>query len=204
MLRLAVLATVVLARVLFRSRAGLLAENLALRQQLVIFKHKWTRPRLAPADRLCWVFLRGAWRNWANVLIVVEPDTVVRWHRQGFTWFWRWISRPKRVGRPRISFKLPGHVLLFELRASPCSRSAELAAPFIPGECGIEASTPDPEPERQATRSTLLARVLWTRQGRECCSWRCEKAGSSFGFTYARWSNVVLQASPPSRGTTEI
>ncbi|MCX6928097.1 MAG: integrase core domain-containing protein [Verrucomicrobia bacterium] len=49
-----------------------------------------------------WVFLRSVWRNWVNALIVVEPDTVVQWQRQGFKWFWRWISKAKRVGRPRI------------------------------------------------------------------------------------------------------
>jgi hypothetical protein len=53
-----------------------------------------------------WVFLRSVWRNWVNALIVVEPDTVVQWHRQGFNWFWRWISAAKRVGRPRIPREL--------------------------------------------------------------------------------------------------
>ena len=89
---------VALGWLLFRSRLELMMENLALRQQLAIFKCKRTRPRLAPADRLFWVFLRGAWRNWANALIIVEPATVVHWHRQGFRLFWRWISRPRRAG----------------------------------------------------------------------------------------------------------
>ena len=79
-----------------------MVENLVLRQQLAIFKQKQPRPRIALKDRLFWVLLRGAWPNWANVLIVVEPDTVVGWQRQRFRLFWRWISRPKRVGRPRI------------------------------------------------------------------------------------------------------
>jgi putative transposase len=52
------------------------------------------------------VFLRQAWRNWANALIVVEPDTVVGWQRKGFWLFWRLISRAKRVGRPRIPREL--------------------------------------------------------------------------------------------------
>jgi len=102
MMRIALTLTVGCARVLFRSRLELMVENLALRQQLAVFKQKHPRPRLGPTDRLFWVFLRRAWRNWANALIVVKPDTVVSWQRQGFQLFWRLISRAKRVGRPRI------------------------------------------------------------------------------------------------------
>ena len=79
-----------------------MAENLALRQQLAVFKQKRSRPRLRPADRMLWVFLRQVWRDWANALILVKPETVVGWQRQGFKLFWRWISRAKKVGRPRI------------------------------------------------------------------------------------------------------
>ena len=102
MIRFALRLTVAFARVLFRSRLELMVENLALRQQLAVFKQKRSWPRLRPADRMFWVFLRQVWRNWANALIVVKPDTVVSWQRQGFRLFWRWISRAKRVGRPRI------------------------------------------------------------------------------------------------------
>ena len=77
-------------------------ENLALRQQLAIFKQKRPRPRIAPGDRFFWVLLRRVWRNWANALIVVKPETVVGWQRQAFKLFWRWISRAKKAGRPRI------------------------------------------------------------------------------------------------------
>ena len=101
-IRLVLRLTVALARVLFRSRLELMVENLALRQQLAVFKQKRSRPRLRPAERMFWVFLRQVWRNWANALIVVKPETVVGWQRQGFKLFWRWISRAKKVGRPRI------------------------------------------------------------------------------------------------------
>jgi transposase InsO family protein len=103
MVRFALTVTVAFARVLFRSRLELMVENLALRQQLAVFKQKGSRPRLGPADRMFWVLLRAAWRNWAKALIVVGPDTVVGWQRKGFRLFWRLISRAKRVGRPRIS-----------------------------------------------------------------------------------------------------
>ena len=102
MIRLALTLTVALARLLFRSRLELVVENLALRQQLAVFKQQRSRPRLGPSDRAFWVCLRQVWRDWANALILVQPDTVVGWQRQGFKLFWRWISKAKRVGRPRI------------------------------------------------------------------------------------------------------
>jgi transposase InsO family protein len=102
MIRLALTVTVAFARVLFRSRLELMVENVALRQQLAVFKQKRSRPALRPADRAFWVLLRQVWRDWANALILVQPDTVVDWQRQGFRLFWRWISSSKRAGRPRI------------------------------------------------------------------------------------------------------
>ncbi len=89
------------ARALFRSRPGLAIENGALRQQLALFKEKRPRPRLRGADRAFWVLLRRFWPGWANALIIVKPETVVRWHRAGFKSYWRRKSR--RVGRPRIA-----------------------------------------------------------------------------------------------------
>jgi len=86
---------------LLRSRAALALENLALRQQLVVLRRSVKRPRLRPRDRVFWVLLKRYWGGWRSHLILVKPDTVVRWHRQGFKLFWRWKSR--NGGRPRIS-----------------------------------------------------------------------------------------------------
>jgi hypothetical protein len=69
---------------LFRSRRVLVIENLALRQQLAVFKRQHSRPRLAAVDKFFWVFLRRFWCSWKQALIVVSPDSVVRWHRAGF------------------------------------------------------------------------------------------------------------------------
>jgi len=80
-----------------------MVENLALRQQLAVFKRKRSRPALGPADRVFWVVLRQIWPGWVNALILVQPDTVVDWQRQGFKLFWRWVSRAKKAGRPRIA-----------------------------------------------------------------------------------------------------
>ncbi len=87
---------------LFKTRAELQLENLALYQQLANFKAKRPRPRLKPPDRWFWVALRRVWSGWQRVLIVVQPDTVVGWHRLGFRLFWRWKSRHKKAGRPTI------------------------------------------------------------------------------------------------------
>jgi putative transposase len=90
-----------------RSRSSLLLENLALRQQLVVLKRKHPRPRLVLADRLFWVLARRFWSGWKQSLILVSPETVVRWHRAGFALYWKVISRVRRtVGRKRVSKEL--------------------------------------------------------------------------------------------------
>ena len=66
---------------LFRSRRDLLLENLALRQQLGVFKQKHPPARFATTDKLFWVMLSRLWVGWRRALIVVQPETVVRWHR---------------------------------------------------------------------------------------------------------------------------
>ncbi len=71
-------------RQLLKSRAALAAENLALRQQIVILQRSVKRPRLHRRDRVFWVWLSRLWRGWRSSLIVVQPETVLRWHREGF------------------------------------------------------------------------------------------------------------------------
>ncbi|MBA3438927.1 MAG: transposase [Pyrinomonadaceae bacterium] len=78
-------------------------ENLALRQQLSVFKRLHPRPPLRQSDRLFWVWLSKLWDGWRNALIIVKPETVISWHRQGFHLFWTKISQPKNAGRPATS-----------------------------------------------------------------------------------------------------
>jgi hypothetical protein len=92
-------------RALLLSRATLAAENLALRQQLAILDRKRPRPKLKNRDRLFWVLLSRLWSGWQSVLVIVKPETVIRWHRQGFKYYWRWKSRSK-PGRPKIPREL--------------------------------------------------------------------------------------------------
>ena len=86
----------------FRSRYNLSLEIIALRQQLGVLKRKHPRPRLRVGDRVFWILLRQLWPAWTNVLIIVKPETVISWHRAGFRLFWRFRSRQKNLGRPRI------------------------------------------------------------------------------------------------------
>ena len=84
----------------FRARRDLLLENLALRQQLCALARRRPQPRLSNGDRLLWVMLRRLWSGWRKALVLVQPETVVRWHRAGFKLYWKWISRSRvRVGR---------------------------------------------------------------------------------------------------------
>jgi transposase InsO family protein len=97
-----ILALLAAARVFFRSRHDTVLEILALRQQVAVLKRKRPRPRLNQMDRLFWTTLRQVWSRWAEVLVVVKPETVVGWHRAGFRLFWKWRSRA-RGGRPKTT-----------------------------------------------------------------------------------------------------
>ena len=97
------LAMLAFARAFLMSRHDLAMETAALRQQLAVYKRKQPRPKLSQVDRLFWVVVRRVWNNWPSALVLVKPDTVVSWHRAGFRLFWRWRSRPHRVGRPKVA-----------------------------------------------------------------------------------------------------
>jgi hypothetical protein len=85
------------------SRCELGAEILALRHQLAVLQRTSTRPRLRPIDRLLWLLLSRVWPNWRDAMQIVTPATVVRWQRRAFAAYWRWNSRPRRVGRPALA-----------------------------------------------------------------------------------------------------
>ena len=87
----------------FRTHAELALENLALRQQLATLHRSAPPPRLRLADRAFWVGLSQIWSRWADALIIVKPDTVVRWHRAGFRLFGRWKSRCHTPRKDEVS-----------------------------------------------------------------------------------------------------
>ncbi len=87
--------------VFFRSRNNLGLEILALRQQVGILKRQNPRLRLSRSDRLFWALLRRLWSRWTEVLKVVKPESLVKWHRPGFRPYWRFVSRQAERGGPR-------------------------------------------------------------------------------------------------------
>lgn len=88
-----------------RNRRDLAIENLALRQQLALYKQRDARPRLSYVDRAFWVLLSRTWSGWMGALVVVKPETVIGWHRKGFRLYWTWKSR-RRPGRPMVPPKV--------------------------------------------------------------------------------------------------
>lgn len=89
-------------RAFILARAAVAFENLALRQQVAVYKHTSKRPKLRPRDRIFWVLLSRLWPNWRSALAIVQPATVIKWHRKGFKLFWRWKSKHGKPGRPPI------------------------------------------------------------------------------------------------------
>jgi putative transposase len=85
---------------IFCSRHELLLENLALRQQLAVLKQRHPQPRIAKHDKLFWVILRWVWPGWKRALVLVQPETVVRWHKAGFKLYWTWLSRRRNFESP--------------------------------------------------------------------------------------------------------
>ena len=77
----------------FGSRASLVAENLCLRQQLLVLQRRHPRPRLTDADRRFWILACRWLRGWRGSLVIVKPETVLGWHRRGWKAHWRWRSR---------------------------------------------------------------------------------------------------------------
>lgn len=96
-----------MARALFLSRSQLLAENLALRQQVCALKFKRPGAPLDDVDRAFWVALRAFWPGWASRLVIVDPDTVAKWAHERFRDHWAKISqRNRRPRRPRIDSEI--------------------------------------------------------------------------------------------------
>src|SRR5260370_24913362 len=120
MLRFAGLCFVMLVR-LFRGRRSLLIENLALRQQLVALKRRHPRPGLSLFDKLFWVIARRGWSSWKQSLIIVTPETGVRWHRAGFLMYWRLISKGRRQVGVRTRPTGGSAVVLLCVRVQPRS-----------------------------------------------------------------------------------
>ena len=87
---------------LFGGHRHLALENLTLRQQLTVYKRAVRRPRLCRSDRLFWTALARLWRGWRQPLVIVTPNTVLRWQQRRFRDYWTKLSGRPTGGRPTI------------------------------------------------------------------------------------------------------
>jgi len=111
---------------IYRSRAVLELENLALRHQIgVLQRSTRKRPKLTSIDRLLWIGLSRLWRDWRSSLAIVKPETVVAWHRATFRLFWTWKVRCGQPGRPLVSSEVR------DLIHKMCRENASWGAPRI-------------------------------------------------------------------------
>src|SRR4029434_9417307 len=87
-----------------KTKARLEAEIIVLRHQLNVLRRP-SKPRLAVADRLLFVWLYRLFASVLNASALVQPETIIRWHRKGFRLYWRWKSRA-RGGRPKVPVEI--------------------------------------------------------------------------------------------------
>ena len=144
-------------RDLFRPHHELQLENLALRQQILIFERQVKKPQFRDRDRAFWVILSRFWPDWRNPLRLVKPETVIAWHRQSWRLFWRWKSKSKDFGRPNIPFEV------IELIRKISLENPLWGAPRIHGELimlGIDVS------------QSTVAKYMTKRRGRPTQNWK--------------------------------
>ena len=155
-----------------RSRTDLVLEMIALRHQIAVLKRSRTRrrPCFGLWDRLFWILLSWWWPRWPESLLIIQPETVKRWRRNGWSGLWRYRSRGRwRGGRPRVSREVR------ELIARMARENFLWGAPRIHGELlmlGFNVS--------QATVSRYLA-SLYRSPGQ---SWRTFIRNQAFIFSY--------------------
>src|SRR5580704_17730889 len=146
-----------IARSRLKSRASLEAENLVLRQQVIVLsRQSRSRVRLRNLDRLIFVWLYRFFPAILNAITVVKPETVIRWHRRGFRAYWRWKSR-RRGGRPKIDREIR------DLIRRMSKENPLWGAPRIHGELlmlGIEVA------------QSTVARYMTRKQGPPSQGWK--------------------------------
>jgi putative transposase len=119
-----------------RSRSAVEAENLFLRKQLALFQERKSKPRRADDSTRWLMSFLSRWFDWRNALLVVKPETLIRWHRKGFRLFWRWKSRP--VGRPCLPKDL--QALIRQMAAENSTWGEERIANELKLKLGIRVS----------------------------------------------------------------
>jgi len=110
-----------------KSHEQLVQENLELRQQIIVLQRSVQKPKFKNADRILFAWLSQNCRTWKDALIIVKPETVIKWHRAGFRLFWKWKSRARR-GRRRKD------AVIRALIRRMCDSNPLWSAPRIHGE----------------------------------------------------------------------
>ena len=113
----------------FQSRAALLLEIMVLRHQVLILQRQQKkRIQLTFWDRIFWILLYRLWPKLLESMVIVQPETVIRWHSKGFQAFWRWKSQPKKPGRKLVPKEIR------DLIRRMCKENPLWGAPRIHGE----------------------------------------------------------------------
>ncbi len=167
-------AALPLARSEPRTRTALLLESIALRHQIAVLERTGTRrPCFRLWDRLFWILFSRWWPQWRDSLIIVQPETVLRWRREGWSALWRYRSRGRwRGGRPRVSSEVR------QLIAQMAHENFLWGAPRIHGELrmlGFSVS--------QAT----VSRYMPVRSRRPDQSWRTFLRNQATAFGHSEY-----------------
>jgi putative transposase len=159
---------------LTRSKSELVLENALLRQQLIVLQRQTKRPKLTWKDRSLIVLLSSKLRAWKDALIIVQPDTVLRWHRELFKRFWKRKSKPQqKQGRPPLADNL---VALIKRVAK---ENLTWGAERIRGELlklGIKVSKSTIQKYMKGVRESLTSKQTWATFLRDHASqiWACD------------------------------
>ena len=142
----------------FKARATLEADNLVLRQQVNVLRRRTPkRPHLNNTDRFLFVWLYRWFPSVLEVVAIVRPETIIRWHRAGFRTYWRWRSR-NRVGRPRVSAEL--RTLIGEMsRANALWGAARRRRPCAHGIHRERWAVPEPVSEQSTQHLRSIHRT---------------------------------------------
>ena len=132
----------VLINALVAERSRLALENAALRQQIVVLKRSVTRAKINDSDRVFWILMRRLLDSWRETLLIVKPETVIKWHRRGWRYFWRRKSLLGKPGRPRID-----PVVIELIRRMSTPRGARLGF----SRSSLSSATASPSPPSQST-----------------------------------------------------
>jgi putative transposase len=154
-----------------RTHRELALEKLALRQQLAVWKARQPRPQLRAMDRIFWVVLSRLWTSWRSSLRLVQPETVVRWHRLGLRRYWTWKSR-RRSGRPLISTELRDLIRRVS-RANPLWGAPRIHGELLKLGLTVSQATVAKYMLRLRPRRAFLARVTTAHT--------CEDSGGQAG-----------------------